>query len=95
MIEEVQPRMRRYAMLRVTPELLLEMSKPMTHWARTVKGLPLDARIVSVGKSEHWWFSPDYAAICLVVESETFAEVKEGELLPECGPITWERWDGK
>ncbi len=46
--------------------------------------------MVGVGKSEFWRYSPDYGAIFIVIESESFDEVPEGERIPECDSITVE-----
>ena len=77
------------ALLRVNMELLEILIKgsfprPDDLWTDA----PADLRVVGIGEAPagetHNWF---YA----VLESETFANVKYGDLLPELSPFTYRR----
>lgn len=71
---------RRLAILRVTPEFLVEFSKSARHNA-----LPADARC------EGTYYDADAHVISVVVTSQSFAEAPEGEILPVLPPPIFER----
>ena len=76
----MEPKDRRLAILMVTPEFILGLMK-CPRAAEVIKNkLPDDARITGVG--QRLAYDPDRHAIALVLQSETFAAVPEGEVLP-------------
>lgn len=68
---------RRRAILRATPEILVELCKGSEAHTRVVaNALPADARVTSTG------IDPFSGGLLIVVESETFAPIEVGEQLP-------------
>lgn len=68
--------------LRITSDLILEMLKPGRHCYKSIENhLPEDAKVIRSGVNQ---FYPE--AICLIIESEEFPDIKEGclvEILPK------------
>lgn len=75
---------RRLAMLCVTPEALIGLCKPGERHYQVVSGLPHDVKCAGVGKVI---YDPETHSICVVLESATFAEVPEGQKLPELSAV--------
>lgn len=72
----------RRALLEITPELIVRMLQKTEYISHVMEGLPLDTRVCGVGKNGEWFYAPDAAAVVIVLESEEFAEVAEGERIP-------------
>lgn len=71
--------LRRLSILELCPDNLVWLFK---RHAKLLPFLPEDARVVGVGSGDSWRYSPDTHTIRIVLESETFDAVPEGELLP-------------
>lgn len=83
---------RRLARFTITPECIVDLLKPRREMLRVIQNaLPDDAKVVGIGKSHTWFYDPETHCIEIVVESKSFAEVEEGQILTELPPIILER----
>lgn len=83
---------RRYAILQVTPEFLVALCKDGNVKRIFVEKnmLPKDTRFVGVGSMQPaFTFNPLAAVIGIIVESESFADVPLGSMLPILEPPTF------
>jgi hypothetical protein len=83
----------RLATLRLTPDLFIEFAKackdgPPRRFVVKENPLPADATIVRVDVDHV--FNPSPFTLRLVLQSETFDEIAEGEILPELDPVVFE-----
>jgi hypothetical protein len=74
----------RYAKIRCSSELLISMMKEgyETHVKVIENGLPQDARFKYAFQFDGW--------VYLVVESDSFDDIKEGDKIPELDAVTFE-----
>jgi len=83
---------RKLAILRVTPETFIELCKPgEQHFKVTGNALPEDARVYGVGDPAAYRYTPHVHAIDIVLTSESFEEIPEGNILPVLPPPIFER----
>ena len=85
---------RRWVVLQVTPEFLVEMCKWTSVQQFYVNGnaLPQDAHMVGAAEhrnSTHW--SGERGMFMIIIESELFEPVPFGEMLPILNPPTFQR----
>jgi hypothetical protein len=73
--------MRKYKVLKVAPDLIVEICKSGVHQRTIENPLPADARLAGVGKSEVL-YDAHTASLCFVIESDSFPEVPEGARIP-------------
>ncbi len=62
--------------LLVSPEFIVDMSKNGGVHVETTNGLPEDAKYVSQ------YFDPERACISIVIKSESFPEIAQGDIIP-------------
>lgn len=75
--------MRRLALFRITPEVIVKWCTAGEQPAMlTENGLPRDAKVLGTGGPQSWFYDPYYHSIAIVIESESFPEVPEGQPLP-------------
>lgn len=78
------------AILRVSPQYIIDMSKGegvVRGFTVSKNGLPDDAHLVGM------WLSGPEAAVELVVESDSFPNLPEGEKLPELPSVEYRLLD--
>lgn len=88
-------RTRRLAILRVSPEWIVEMCRqretPTRFWC-TDNALPADVKFHGAGSDVEW--SSKTATYDIIVESDTFDEVEIGKPLPVLPPPLIQTIDG-
>lgn len=68
---------RRMALMRISPQFLIDMCKPGRHGWKVMDGLPSDAVVLDVS------FDHERRCFALAVASATFAPVPDGLRLPD------------
>ena len=87
--EIIEERPRRYGIIYISPEILLDLMKSSSSGRvfRCIKGLPEDVRIVRAG------YDQNSANFAVVVEHSSFEELHFGELIPEIESPTFTSFD--
>jgi len=76
-IPDSEPRKHKRAILRLTPQTLIELCKVDGSYTLSANGMPEDAKCVGI----HVDATRDL--FMMAVESDSFEEIEEGRLLPE------------